>query len=38
MALEKQQVSSKDNDELIEELAADILRKGSRELWKHDKQ
>lgn len=36
MALEKQQTSSIDSDDLIAELAADILRKGTSELWKHE--
>jgi len=34
MALEQQATDQIVQDELIEELAADILRKGKRELWK----
>ncbi|CAN5485382.1 mobile mystery protein A [soil metagenome] len=37
MALEKQGTSGKEHDELVEELAHELLRKGTRELWKHDK-
>ena len=34
MALEQQSTDPRYRDDLIEELAADILRKGKRELWK----
>jgi predicted DNA-binding mobile mystery protein A len=36
MALEQQAANASDNEMLIEELAEDVLRKGKRELWKHD--
>lgn len=37
MALEQQATESSEHEALIDELANDILRKGKRELWKHDK-
>ncbi len=37
MALEQQTTAEKEHRELIDELADDVLRKGKRELWKHDK-
>jgi predicted DNA-binding mobile mystery protein A len=37
MVLEQQATAEKDREELIDELANDVLRKGKRELWKHDK-
>ena len=36
MALEKQSTEYTDQEELIAEIAAEILRKGGRELWKID--
>ncbi|MDZ4832732.1 MAG: mobile mystery protein A [Candidatus Melainabacteria bacterium] len=36
MALEQQATTEADRNELIEELAADILRKGKRDLWRND--
>lgn len=37
MALEQQATELSEHDALIDELANDLLRKGKRELWKHDK-
>ncbi len=36
MALEQQTADDSENEMLIAELADDVLRKGKRELWKHD--
>lgn len=37
MALEQQSTETSEQNSLIDELAEDLLRKGKRELWKHDK-
>lgn len=37
MALEEQATETLEQNSLIDELADDLLRKGKRELWKHDK-
>jgi predicted DNA-binding mobile mystery protein A len=37
MALEEQATETSEQNSLIDELAYDLLRKGKRELWKHDK-
>lgn len=37
MALEQQATETSEQNSLIDELADDLLRKGKRELWKHDK-
>lgn len=37
MALEQQTTETAEQNSLIDELAEDLLRKGKRELWKHDK-
>jgi predicted DNA-binding mobile mystery protein A len=38
MALEKQSTGADEETELINELSAELLRKGGRELWKRDDQ
>lgn len=38
MALEQQATTPDEHERIEDELAEEILRKGKRELWKHDKQ